>query len=131
MFIKILKSKLHRATVSDTKLHYPGSIAIDSELMEAADIVPYEFVLVADINNGSRLETYAVPAEANSGKVVILGAAAQLIKPKDILIILSFGFFTPEEAKKLKPKIIVLDENNKIKDSGQKLVDDCRVPIDD
>ena len=131
MFIKILKSKLHRATVTDTKLHYPGSIAIDSELMEAADIVPYEFVLVADINNGSRLETYAVPAEANSGKVVILGAAAQLIKPKDILIILSFGFFTPEEAKKLKPKIIVLDENNKIKDSGQKLVDDCRVPIDD
>ncbi|MHC4572019.1 MAG: aspartate 1-decarboxylase, partial [Planctomycetota bacterium] len=82
------------------------------------DIVPYEFVLVADINNGSRLETYAVPAEANSGKVVILGAAAQLIKPKDVVIILSFGFFTPEEAKKLKPKIIVLDENNKIKDSG-------------
>ncbi|MHC4423126.1 MAG: aspartate 1-decarboxylase [Planctomycetota bacterium] len=118
MFIKTLKSKLHRATVTDTKLHYPGSIAIDSELMEAADIVPYEFVLVADINNGSRLETYAVPAEANSGKVVILGAAAQLIKPKDVVIILSFGFFTPEEAKKLKPKIIVLDENNKIKDSG-------------
>ena len=118
MFIKILKSKLHRATVTDTKLHYPGSIAIDSELMEAADIVPYESVLVADINNGSRLETYAVPAEANSGKIVILGAAAQLIKPKDIIIILSFRYCTPDEAGKLKPKVIVLDENNKIKDSG-------------
>jgi len=114
MFVKLLKSKLHHATVTDTKLHYAGSIAIDSELMEAAGILPYESVLVADLNNGSRLETYAVPAEAGSGKVVILGAAAQLIKPKDIIIILNFGFFTPDEAKKFKPKVIVLDENNKI-----------------
>ena len=131
MFVKVLKSKLHRATVTDTKLHYTGSIKIDSTLMEAADIVPYESVLVADLNNGSRLETYAVPAEADSGKVVILGAAAQLIKPKDIVIIFSFRYCTPDDAAKLKPKIIVLDENNKIKDSRQKLVDDCRVPIDD
>ena len=115
MFLKLLKSKLHRATVTDTKLHYPGSIAIDSTLMEAVGILPYESVLVADVNNGSRLETYVVPADAGSGKVVILGAAAQLIKPKDIVIILSFGFFTPEEAGEFKPKIIVLDENNKIK----------------
>lgn len=115
MFVKILKSKLHRATVTETKLHYPGSIEIDSELMEAADISPYESVLVADLNNGSRLETYAIPAKANSGKVVILGAAAQLVKPKDIIIIFSFGYYTPEEAKKVKPKVIVLDENNKIK----------------
>ncbi len=114
MFVKILKSKLHRATVTDVKLHYPGSIAIDSVLMEAAGILPYESVLVADINNGNRLETYVVPAEANSGQVVILGAAAQLIKQKDIVIILSFGFFTPEEAKEFKPKIVVLGENNKI-----------------
>ena len=118
MFVKLLKSKLHRATVTDAKLHYPGSIAIDSKLMEAAGILPYESVLVADLNNGSRLETYAVPAEADSGKVVILGPAAQLIKTKDIVIILSFGFFTPEEARKLKPKIIILDENNKIKTSA-------------
>ena len=118
MFIKLLKSKLHRATVTETKLHYPGSIAIDSTLMDAADILPYEAVLLADLNNGSRLETYAVPAEADSGQIVILGAAAQLIKPKDIIIILSFGFYTPEETQKLKPKIILLDENNKIKNSG-------------
>jgi len=115
MFVKILKSKLHRATITETKLHYPGSIAIDSALMEAAGILPYESVLVADLNNGSRLETYVVPAEANTGQVVILGAAAKLIQPKDIVIILSFGYLTPDEAKEFKPKIVVLDENNKIK----------------
>ena len=118
MFVKLLKSKLHRATVTETKLHYPGSIAIDSTLMDAANILPYEAVLVADLNNGSRLETYAVPAEADSGRIVILGAAAKLIKPKDIIIIFSFGFFTPDEAKKLKPRVVILGENNKIKNSG-------------
>jgi len=114
MFVKILKSKLHRARVTETKLHYPGSIAIDSALMEAAGILPYESVLIADLNNGNRLETYAVPAESGSGQIVILGAAAQLIKLKDIVIILSFGFLTPEEAREFKPKTAVLDENNNI-----------------
>ena len=115
MLVKILKSKLHRITVTDAKLHYPGSIEIDSTLMEAVGILPYESVLVADLNNGNRLETYAVPAEADSGKVVILGPAAQLITPKAIVIILSFGFFTPEEVRDFKPKVVVFDENNKIK----------------
>jgi len=114
MFVKILKSKLHRARVTETKLHYPGSIAIDSALMEAAGILPYESVLIADLNNGNRLETYVVPAEAGSRQIIVLGAAAQLIKPKDIVIILSFGFFTPEEAREFKPKVAVLDENNNI-----------------
>jgi aspartate 1-decarboxylase len=114
MFVKILKSKLHRARVTEVKLHYPGSIAIDSVLMEAADILPYESVLIADLNNGNRLETYAVPAEAGSGQIAVLGAAANLVKPKDIVIIMSFGFFTPEEAKEFKPNIVVLDENNNI-----------------
>jgi len=117
MFVKLLKSKLHLATVTDTKLHYPGSIAIDSDLLKAADILPYESVLVADLNNGSRLETYVVPAQADSGQVTVLGAAAQLIKPKDTIIIFSFGFYPPDEAGRLKPKIFVLDENNKIKSS--------------
>jgi aspartate 1-decarboxylase len=114
MFVKLLKSKLHRATVTDAKLHYPGSIAIDSALMEAAGLLPYESVLVADLNNGNRLETYAVPAEANSGEIVMLGAAARLVRAKDIVIVLSFVFFTPEEAKEFKPKIVVLDKNNRI-----------------
>jgi aspartate 1-decarboxylase len=115
MFIKALKSKLHCATVTDARLHYPGSIAIDSALMDAANISPYESVLVADLSNGQRLETYVVPAPADSGQIVVLGAAAKLIKPKDTVIILNFAYYTPDQAKKLKPKIILLDENNKIK----------------
>jgi aspartate 1-decarboxylase len=114
MFVKLLKSKLHRARVTDAKLHYPGSMAVDSALMEAAGLLPYESVLVADLDNGNRLETYVIPAEAGSGEIVMLGAAARLIQPKDIVIILSFGFFTPEEAKGFKPKVVILDENNKI-----------------
>jgi len=114
MFVKLMKSKLHRAAVTEAKLNYPGSIGIDSALMEAAGILPYESVLVADINNGNRLETYVVPEDAGSGKIVILGAAAQLIKLKDRVIIIGFGLFSPEEAKEHKPKVVVLDENNRI-----------------
>lgn len=111
----MLKGKLHGATVTDAKLHYVGSIYIDSVLMGAAGILPYESVLVADLNNGNRLETYALPAEAESGKIEILGAAAQLIKTGDLIIIFSFAYCSPEEAKALKPKVILLDEKNKIK----------------
>lgn len=118
MFVKLLKSKLHRATVTDTKLHYQGSVAIDSALMKAAGILPYESVLIADLNNGNRFETYTVVAEANSGQVVILGPAAHLVNPKDVIVIFAFGYYTPEEAARVKPKIIILDENNKIKQSG-------------
>jgi aspartate 1-decarboxylase len=114
MLVKLLKSKLHCATVTETKLRYPGSIAIDSKLMKAANILPYEVVLVADLNNGNRLETYTIPAEAGSGKIVILGPAAKLIKAKDTIIIFSFAYCTPAESKKLKPKVLVLDKRNKI-----------------
>lgn len=114
MLIKVLKSKLHRARVTESRLHYPGSIGVDEDLMRAAGMVPYESVFVADLNNGNRLETYVVPAEPGSGKVVILGAAAQLAKPKDTVIIFSFAFCTPEEAAQLTPKVVVLDEKNGI-----------------
>ncbi len=114
MFVNILKSKLHRARVTDTKLHYEGSVAIDSALLDAVGILPYEMVLIVDLDNGNRLETYVVPAEAGSGKVEILGAAARLIEPKHIVIIMSFGQMTPEEAEQFKPKVAVLDESNKI-----------------
>lgn len=116
MFIKMLKSKLHRVVVTDSQIAYPGSIGIDPELMKAADILPYETVMVVDIDNGNRLETYAVPAEAGSGKVVILGAAAHLIKTNDTIIIFSFTYCSPEEAAELKPKIVTFAENNKIKE---------------
>jgi aspartate 1-decarboxylase len=114
MLIKVLKSKLHRATVTESKLHYPGSIGIDADLMDAAGIVPYECVLIADLNNGNRLETYAIPAERGSGTIAILGAAAQLMHTGDLVIILSFGQCTPEEAAQSKPKVVVLGENNKV-----------------
>jgi aspartate 1-decarboxylase len=114
MFVRLLKGKLHGAVVTEAKLHYTGSIAIDSALMEAAGILPYESVLISDLTNGNRLETYAVPAEADSGTISVLGAAAHLIKPKDRIIIFSFGYYTPEEAKKVKPKLVIVDENNRI-----------------
>jgi aspartate 1-decarboxylase len=114
MLTKLLKSKLHRGRVTETRLHYPGSIAIDEALMEASGIASYEAVLVANLNNGSRLETYAVPAEAGSGKIVILGAAANLAEPGDIVIIMAFGLFTGEEAAEHKPKALVLDEKNNV-----------------
>ena len=114
MLVKLMKSKLHRGRVTETRLHYPGSIEIDEALMEASGIVPYEAVLVANLNNGSRLETYAVPAEARSGQIVILGAAANLAEPGDIVIIMAFGLMTPEEATKHKPTVLVLDEKNQV-----------------
>ena len=97
-------------------IDYPGSIGIDSVLMEAAGILPYESVLVADINNGNRLETYVVPEKAGSGRITILGAAAQLMKKGDIIIIMNFAYFTQDEAKGFKPKVIVTNEKNGIKE---------------
>jgi aspartate 1-decarboxylase len=114
MLIKVLKSKLHRARVTDSKLHYPGSIEIDENLMWAAGIVPYEAVAVADVTNGNRLETYAVPGEPGSGRIVVLGAAAHLIKPKDVIIIFSYALCTPDEAGELVPRVVILDEDNRI-----------------
>ena len=114
MFVKLLKSKLHRAAVTETKLHYAGSLAVDSELMDAVGLLPYESVVIADLNNGNRLETYVIPAEAGSGKIIVLGAAAKLIEQNDRIIVFSFGFYTTEEAEGFKPKVVALDENNKI-----------------
>lgn len=114
MLLKVLKSKLHRARLTDTKLHYPGSIEIDAALMEATGILPYESVLVADLNTGSRLETYVVPGPRDDGRIVMLGAAAKLVEAGDIVIIMAFGLCTPDEAAELKPKVVVLDEKNRI-----------------
>lgn len=114
MFIKILKSKLHRGVVTAAQLHYPGSIAVDQALIEAAGLIPYEAVWVADLNNGNRVHTYVVPAPAHSGRIDILGAAAQRIKAGDIVIIMAFAYGTPQEAGSMKPKVIVLDGQNRI-----------------
>jgi aspartate 1-decarboxylase len=114
MFLKMLKSKLHRARVTQTRLDYPGSILIDAALMKAAGILPYESVLIADLDNGNRVETYALPAPASSGRVIVLGAAAKRMKKNHIVIIFSFAYCTPAEAHKLKPKVVILDKRNKI-----------------
>ena len=114
MLIKALKSKIHRATVSDTKLDYPGSVAVDSTLMEAVGIAPYEAVLLANVSNGARVETYVIPAPADNGEFSVLGAAAKMFEAGDIVIVLNFGLFSPDEMKEHKPKVIAVDENNKI-----------------
>ena len=114
MFIKALKGKIHRATVTAARIDYPGSIAVDRQLLDAAGILPYEAVLLANVTNGQRAETYVVPAPAGSGNVEILGAAARRFNPDDIVIIINFAFFTPEEMQTHKPKVAVIGPNNKI-----------------
>ncbi|MCK5174135.1 MAG: aspartate 1-decarboxylase [Planctomycetes bacterium] len=115
MLIKALKSKIHRATVTAASVDYPGSIAVDSDLLAAVGVVPYEAVLLANVTNGQRAETYVVSAPAGSGKIEVLGAAARMFSPGDIVIIINFGHYTPEELAEIKPKVIVADENNGIK----------------
>jgi aspartate 1-decarboxylase len=114
MLLKMLKSKLHHARVTETRLNYPGSILIDSMLMKKAGILSYEGVLVADLNNGNRVETYAVPAGAGLGEVIVLGAAARRVKKNHIVIIFSFAYCTPAEARRMKPKVVILDKHNRI-----------------
>ena len=113
MLIKVLKGKLHNATVTATKIHYSGSLGVCSKLMQAAGIVPYEAVMIADIDNGARLETYAIPAEQEGG-IEVLGAAAKLIEKGHRVIIMSYALMTTEEAKSWKPKTVVLGKDNKI-----------------
>lgn len=110
----MMKSKLHRATVTAADLNYIGSITIDSRLMEAADILPNEKVQVVNNNNGARLETYAIPGPPGSGVICANGAAARLVQPGDIVIIISYGIYTEEEARNLKPRVIFLDKGNRV-----------------
>jgi aspartate 1-decarboxylase len=115
MIRKMCKSKIHRATVTDANLHYVGSITIDTELLKAADILPYEMVQVVNINNGERFETYAIEGEAGSGTVCLNGAAARLAVPGDLVIIIAYGLYTEEELKDWEPKVVHVDTANKIR----------------
>lgn len=108
----MLKSKIHRATVTGADLHYEGSVTIDRDLMDAADIVSYEKVAVWNVTNGSRLETYAIEGERGSGVICLNGAAARLVAPKDLVIIASFVNMENAEAIKYKPKLVFVDEEN-------------------
>ncbi len=110
----MLKSKIHRATVTEADLHYVGSITIDRGLMRLADILPYERVQVVDIENGNRLETYAIEGEEGSGTICINGAAARLIHRGDRIIIFSYAYMDDEEARSLKPVVIYVNDDNSV-----------------
>lgn len=111
---KMLKSKIHRATLTGADLQYEGSVTIDRDLLEAADILPYEAVCIWDVNNGSRLETYAIEGERGSGVVCVNGAAARLVAPGDLVIIASFVSLDDKEARSHEPKLVFVDERNGI-----------------
>lgn len=113
MRTKLLKSKIHRATVTDANLDYIGSITIDENLMDAVGIVQYEHVLVTNITNGTRHETYTITGPRGSGVICINGAAAHLAGAGDKIIIMAFGDFEKEEIAGHKPKVILVDDNNK------------------
>lgn len=116
MFRKLLKSKIHRATVTRSDLNYEGSIAVDEALLEAADIRPYEAVHVWNLSNGSRLETYAIPAARGTGEICLNGAAARLAQPGDLVIVASFTWLDEKEAAAARPKLIFVDAQNRITD---------------
>jgi len=110
----LLKSKIHRATVTEAELHYEGSVTIDRELLEAADIVEYERVEIYDITNGSRLATYAISGEPGSGVICINGAAAHLVRKGDLVIITSFAEYAEVEVATHAPIKLLLDERNRV-----------------
>lgn len=121
----MLKSKIHRATVTQADLDYVGSIAIDRSLMEAADLLEGEQVVIADITNGARLETYVIPAPRGSGMIGINGAASHLIHAGDLVIIMSYAMLEDAEARKAKPRVVHVDDNNRIVSLG----DDAAEPV--
>ena len=110
----MLKSKIHRATVTDGNIDYEGSITIDKKLMEEADMLPYEQVQVLNINNGARFSTYVIEGEEGSGDICLNGAAARLAVKGDLVIILTYTEMSDEEARKHKPKIVRVNENNAV-----------------
>lgn len=114
MFRQVLKSKIHRATVTGADLNYVGSITIDKTLLEAADIVPNEKVQVVNNNNGARFETYVIAGEAGSGTICINGAAARLVQPGDIVIIISYAVLDEKELVEHRPKVVFVDKENRI-----------------
>ena len=119
MIRTMLKSKIHRATVTQADLHYVGSISIDKELMDAADLLEGEKVAIADITNGARLETYVIPAPAGSGTIGINGAAAHLVEAGDLVIIMSYAQVDETEAMALKPRVVHVDGENRIVELGE------------
>ena len=114
MELTMLKAKIHRATVTAAEVDYVGSITIDADLLDAAGILEYERVAVADVINGSRLETYTIAGERGSGLICLNGAAARLVKTGDKVIIMAYAQMSPEEAREFRPRVVFVDGKNKI-----------------
>ena len=110
---RMMKSKIHRATVTDANLHYVGSVTVDEDLLEAADILPYEQVAIVDIDNGSRLETYTIPGPRGGGDICLNGAAARLVSPGDKVILISYADYTREELESYEPCVVHVDTANR------------------
>jgi aspartate 1-decarboxylase len=115
----MMKSKIHRATVTGADLNYMGSITIDAGLMKAANILPNEKVQVVNNNNGARLETYVIPGPAGSGAICLNGAAARLVQPGDTVIIISYVLVEEEKAALYKPRVVFVDEKNRVTKTGE------------
>jgi aspartate 1-decarboxylase len=118
MFRTMLKSKIHRATVTQADLHYVGSVTIDEDLIDAADLLPGEQVAIVDISNGARLETYVIPGPRGSGVIGINGAAARLVHEGDLVIIISYAVMSDAEARTQKPRVVFVDAENRITGTG-------------
>jgi len=110
------KSKIHRAKITEANLYYEGSLTVDSDLLDAADVLPYERVQVVNINNGERFETYTIPGKRRSGTICLNGAAARLGHVGDEIIIITYGTYNEEELKHYKPSVVLLDKENNIVD---------------
>jgi aspartate 1-decarboxylase len=115
----MLKSKIHRATVTQADLHYVGSVTVDIELLEAADLLPGEQVAIVDITNGARLETYVIPGPRGSGVMGINGAAAHLVHPGDLVILISYAQMDDETARAYRPRVVHVDKDNSIIELGE------------
>lgn len=118
MFRTMMKSKIHRATVTQADLHYVGSVTVDQDLLDAADLLPGELVHIVDVTNGARIETYTIAGERGSGVLGINGAAARLVHPGDVVILIGYGQMTTEEAREYKPSVVFVDAGNTIIGTG-------------
>lgn len=114
----MLKSKIHRATVTQADLNYVGSVTVDEDLMEAADLLPGEKVAVVDVTTGARLETYVIAGERGSGMLGINGAAARLVHPGDLVILISYAQMDDEQARRYRPRVVFVDADNRILGTG-------------
>ena len=114
MLVKVLRAKIHRATITQAEVDYVGSITIDRDLLDASGVLPGECVLVSDLTDGARFETYVMVGQAGSGVICVNGAAARLVDVGDKVIIMAFAYATEEEAAEVKPRVILVDENNKV-----------------